>query len=128
MSTTLEVTSLTDNDVKSAKGWKKVYSITMAGMINGVTVTVNLKSDNLELLEEIAEFDKTTQRAMTIDPVNHTLSSYPGAPNATAAIQSSLSQEEQDAADQEETLEELRRQLHDAKDQQDNAENTGDQI
>ncbi|MBC2746245.1 MAG: hypothetical protein HF975_04415 [ANME-2 cluster archaeon] len=108
----LEVTSLDDSDVKSAKGWKKVYKISLAGLVNGVSITLHLRSDDLDMLEEIVPFDKKAQRSITIEPVNHTLGSYLGAPGQT-----NLSQAEQEEADQDEELRHLRKELAEAEGQ-----------
>ena len=51
--TTIEVTSLDDSDVKSSKGWKKVYKITLAGMVNGVSITVNRYSSKIQLFQQL---------------------------------------------------------------------------
>jgi hypothetical protein len=109
---TLEVTSLDDSDVKSSKGWKKNYRISMAGMLNGVSMTLSLRSDDRDALEEIVPFDKKAQRSITIEPVNHTLSSYPGAPAQASltAAQAEQSEEEQ----QDEELRALRQELAEA--------------
>lgn len=107
---TLEVTGLSDKDVKTTNGWKKQYLVRMTGMINGVSLDLSLKSEDLDILEEIVPFNKKEQRNISIDPVNHTLAGpYPGAPS-----QAKLTQEEidsRDDQDQDAELARLERQL-----------------
>lgn len=111
--TTMEVTGINDTDSKTSKGWKKTYSVTMTGILNGVTLSLTARSQDRDALEEIVPFDKNAQRAITIGPVNHTLGSYPGAPG-----QEELDSEEVDEEEQDEQLRILRQQLHDAKDEE----------
>lgn len=106
---TLDVTGLDDSDVKSSKGWKKNYKITLAGMLNGVNISVSLRSDDLDAMEEIVPFDTKAQRSITIEPVNHTLSSFSGAP-----AQISLTAEQAEDEQQDEELRQLRRELAEA--------------
>ena len=115
--TTLEVTGLSDKDVKTTTGWKKNYSITLAGMLNGATITMTVKADELDILEDIVPFNKKEQRLITIAPVNQTLTqSYPGAPGQTSFVPTDPD-DELSEKDQDEELEELRKQLADAQDQ-----------
>ena len=115
--TTLDVTGLTDKDIKTTTGWKKRYSLTMAGLLNGATITMTVTADELDILEDIVPFSKKDQRKITIAPVNHTLSqSYPGAPGQSNLIPDDLD-DEQSEKDQDEELEELRKQLQDAQEQ-----------
>lgn len=120
--TTLEVTGLSDKDVKTTTGWKKSYSITLAGMLNGATITMTVKADELDILEDIVPFNKKEQRLITIAPVNQTLTqSYPGAPGQTSFVPADPD-DELSEKDQDEELEELRKQLADAQDQTETGE------
>ena len=109
--TTMEVTGTDDKDTKTAKGWKKTYAVTLTGVLNEVTMTLTLKSHDLDALEEIVPMDKKAQRNITIGPVNHTLGAYPGAPG-----QAGIVPDESDEEDQDEQLRQIRRDLADAKD------------
>ena len=116
--TTLEVTGLSDNDVKTTTGWKKRYSITLVGMLNGATITMTVKADELDIQEDIVPFNKKEQRLVTIAPVNQTLTqSYPGAPSQTCFTPDDDDDDESRENDQDDELEELRQQLHDAQEQ-----------
>ena len=85
--------------------------------MNGATITMTVKADELDILEDIAPFNKKEQRLVTIAPVNMTLAqSYPGAPGQTSFAPDDPDNELTDK-DQDEELEELRKQLHDAQEQ-----------
>jgi hypothetical protein len=115
--TTLEVTGTRDIDIKTTTGWKKRFSITLVGMLNGATITMTVKADELDILEDIVPFNKKEQRLITIAPVNQTLTqSYPGAPGQTNFAPDDLD-DELTEKDQDDELEELRQQLADAQEQ-----------
>lgn len=111
--TTMEVTGLNDQDTKTAKGWKKNFSVTMTGVMGTVTMTLTLKSQDRDALEEIVPMDKKAQKSITLGPVNQTLGAYPGAPGQSAIVPDET---ELDEEDQDEQLRQIRKDLADAKD------------
>ena len=114
---TMEVTGINDTDLKTGKGWKKTYTVTLTGVMGEVTLTLTARSQNKDALEEIAPMDKKAQRNLTIEPVNQTLSSYPGAPGQISLIPDES--EELDEEAQDEQLRKIREQLAEEKDRQD---------
>jgi len=68
---TVEVSGIDEKDVKGAKGWTKVYTVSMKGkMQNGVRVTVTLQSDSRSDLEKIVPLERDQQRQIKVCPAN----------------------------------------------------------